>query len=54
MLSALASIIDYETEEEIQAVMEKIPDPVGTFYRYSLPSSLLRRRRMKTGGVTNG
>ncbi len=54
MLSALASIIDYETEEELQAIIEKIPDPVGTFYRYSLPSSLLGQKRIKTGGEAGG
>ncbi len=53
MLSALASIIDYDTEEELQAVIEKIPDPVGTFYRYSLPSSLLGQKRIKARGGTN-
>lgn len=54
MLSCLASIIDYETEEEIKMVIDKIPDPAGTFYRYSLPSSLLRRKRMETKGVISG
>jgi hypothetical protein len=26
-------------------VLDSIPDPVGTFYRYSLPASLMRRRK---------
>lgn len=51
-LSALASIIDYNDEGELEAALAKVPDPVGTFYRYSLPASLLRRRRM--GGATYG
>ena len=43
-LSAIASLIDSTEEEEITARAQEIPDPVGTFYRYSLPSSLLHRR----------
>jgi F420-non-reducing hydrogenase small subunit len=43
-LSAIASILDSDDEEEIARLAEEIVDPVGTFYRYSLPSSLLQRR----------
>jgi F420-non-reducing hydrogenase small subunit len=46
-LSAIASIVDSNDEEEIKRILDAIPDPVGTFYRYSLPSSLLGRRRME-------
>jgi len=46
-LSALASVVDSSDEAEISRVMDGLPDPVGTFYRYSLPSSLLGRRRME-------
>jgi F420-non-reducing hydrogenase small subunit len=46
-LSALASVIDSQDEAEITRILEAVPDPVGTFYRYSLPSSLLGRRRME-------
>lgn len=46
-LSAIASVIDCNEESAIAQVMDAIPDPVGTFYRYSLPSSLLGRRRME-------
>ncbi len=45
-LGALASIVDFQDEEEIERALEKIPDPVGTFYKYSLPASLVRRRNM--------
>lgn len=44
-LSAIASIIDSNDEQEIEKIVQTVPDPVGTFYRYSLPSSMLRRRR---------
>jgi len=49
MLSALASIIKVsgaETEipeEEIAKFMEKLKDPLGTLYRFTLPKSLLKR-----------
>lgn len=43
MLSALASVIDATDEDEIRAIIDQIVDPVGTFYRFSLPSSMLRR-----------
>jgi len=51
MISALASIlgVDQEKEEEFDAekLIDQIKDPVGTFYRYSLPHSILRRKVMK-------
>ena len=46
-LSAVASVIDSTDPAEIQRIIDAIPDPVGTFYRYSLPDSLLRRARIK-------
>lgn len=46
-LSALASILDTNDEKEIEKIVETIVDPAGTFYRFSLPSSILRRRRME-------
>jgi F420-non-reducing hydrogenase small subunit len=44
ILSSLCSNIAAKEEKEIDQVLEGIPDPVGTFYRYSLPRSLLRRK----------
>jgi F420-non-reducing hydrogenase small subunit len=44
-LSAIASIIDSDDDAEIEQIAQTVSDPVGTFYRYSLPSSILRRRR---------
>ena len=46
-LSAIASVIDSNDPKEIQKIIDDIRDPVGTFYRYSLPDSLLRRARIK-------
>jgi len=46
ILSALASLLESKEESEIDRILATIPDPVGTFYRYSLPASLLRRKHM--------
>ena len=46
MLSTVASIIDAPTPEEIAAIAATVPDPVGTFYRFGLADSLLRRARV--------
>jgi F420-non-reducing hydrogenase small subunit len=46
-LSAVASIIDSNDPEEINNIIQSIRDPVGTFYRYSLSDSLLRRARIQ-------
>jgi len=51
MISALASIMGLEEEKEKdfnpQKLIDQVRDPLGTFYRYSLPTSILRRRVMK-------
>ncbi len=44
VLSATASLLDSNDAEEIETAMDRIPDPAGTFYRYSLPSSTLFKR----------
>ena len=43
MISALASVIDSTDENEIERILGQIEDPVGTFYRFSLAHSMLRR-----------
>ena len=50
-LSALASILDTNDEAEVKRVMDMLPDPAGVFYMYSLPSSVLRRRKVETANV---
>lgn len=44
MLSAIGTMIDSDDSDEIEKVIETIEDPAGTFYRYSLPGSILRRK----------
>jgi len=39
------SLVESKDETEIDRVLSTIPDPVGTFYRYGLPGSLLQRKR---------
>jgi F420-non-reducing hydrogenase small subunit len=51
MISALSSILGVDEEKEPEYDAEKliaqIKDPLGTFYKYSLPASLLKRKVMK-------
>jgi len=51
MLNMVATIfgIDEEemSEEEVVKLMKQIKDPLGTFYRFYLPKSLLKKRRAK-------
>jgi len=44
ILSSLCSNLQAEQEDQIAEALKGIPDPVGTFYRYGLAHSLLRRR----------
>jgi len=43
-LSGIASILDSNDADEIAKLFDEIPDPAGTFYRYSYPKSQLFRR----------
>ena len=43
MASAIASVIDSTDPKEVEMIIDGIADPVGTFYRFSLPDSMLRR-----------
>jgi len=44
ILSSLCSNVAPKENGEIDKVLEGIPDPVGTFYRYGLAKSLMRRK----------
>ncbi len=43
MVSAISSVIDAHEPEEIERILDQIVDPLGTFYRFSVPQSILRR-----------
>ena len=43
-LSATASLVDVADPQQVAAAMDGVVDPAGTFYRYSLPHSMLFRR----------
>jgi len=53
MMTALASILNLDkepgtySEEDVEDLISQIKDPVGIFYMYSLPASILRRKVMK-------
>jgi F420-non-reducing hydrogenase small subunit len=44
MLSAIGSLLDAKTEEKARELASTLVDPLGTFYRFSLPSSILKQR----------
>lgn len=52
MISSLASILGIEGEEgmsdeEVEKLIADVVDPVGTFYKYTLPKSIINRKVMK-------
>ncbi len=51
MITALASILGYDeekmSEKDAEKLMSQIKDPVGTFYMYSLPASIMKRKVIK-------
>jgi F420-non-reducing hydrogenase small subunit len=45
LMTAIASVVDEKEPEAIGRVLDGLPDPAGTFYRFSLAHSLLRANR---------
>ncbi len=45
MIGALGSILDATTEEEARAMVARIADPLGSFYRFTLASSDMKGSR---------
>jgi F420-non-reducing hydrogenase small subunit len=62
MISALASVVaagelgtdEDEIERKIEAAMDTLADPAGTFYRFNMAHSLLQRVRTELNGHGNG
>ena len=50
MLSALTSSYDAKEQEEIARLLSEVVDPAGTFYRFGMATSLLRRKRLASVG----
>ena len=46
LLAAMASLVDSEDPLEIAAIVRQIRDPLGTFYRFGLPNSTLKRVKL--------
>jgi F420-non-reducing hydrogenase small subunit len=44
ILSSLCANLTAQDPDAIDKILQGIPDPVGTFYRYGLAKSLLRRK----------
>lgn len=49
LVSAIASIYQGNTKEDIDRMVEEIVDPAGTFYRFGMADSLLKRKRIPQG-----
>jgi F420-non-reducing hydrogenase small subunit len=41
LLSAIAAIVDAETPEDVNRIMDSIVDPLGSLYRFGLSNSIL-------------
>jgi F420-non-reducing hydrogenase small subunit len=42
LITAFASVIDAKEPEEIEKILDGVPDPTGQVYRFSLPRSLMK------------
>jgi F420-non-reducing hydrogenase small subunit len=42
LMTAIASVIDSTDPQEIESILDDIPDPAGMFYRFNMAGSLLR------------
>ncbi len=47
MLSAIASIYQGNNTEEVNKMLEEVVDPAGTFYRFGMADSMLKRKRLQ-------
>ncbi len=44
MMSAIATMVNSNDPEKIEEIINQVVDPGGTFYRFSLPSSIISRK----------
>ena len=52
MIASLGSVLGLEgeeqmSEEQVKTLIDEIEDPAGTFYMFTLPSSILNRKALK-------
>ena len=45
LISATAAVVDAVTEDDAARILVQIVDPVGAFYRFGLPASLMQRSK---------
>ena len=45
LISAFSSVIDANEPDEIERILDGIPDPTGQVYRFNLAGSLLKANR---------
>jgi F420-non-reducing hydrogenase small subunit len=50
MIGALSALLDASTETRARELTAAIPDPTGTFYRFSMSSSRLKAAHQRDGG----
>ncbi|MEJ2710689.1 MAG: F420-nonreducing hydrogenase [Anaerolineales bacterium] len=50
LMTAVASVIDSTDPQEIDSILDGIPDPAGSFYRFNLAGSLLRASKAAWAG----
>jgi F420-non-reducing hydrogenase small subunit len=48
MISAIASIYQGSMNEDVERFVKEVVDPAGTFYRFGMATSLLKKKRSAT------
>ena len=47
LVSSIASIYDTKDEKDIARMVDEVADPAGTFYRFGMSNSMLKRKRIQ-------
>jgi len=45
-LSAFAALLKAEKDDDVQRLVDSVPDPAGYFYRFTQPGSILGRKKI--------
>ena len=54
LVSAIASIYQGDSVNDIMKMVDEVVDPAGTFYRFGLADSMLKRKRLPKKGHSEG